>query len=281
MTTWGEVCVLQMGASVITPVSNKTGSDKYVHTDTYTIKRAIILEVIWKERSLTRFRPPALLIWEQRGVGAHHPGPPLRTSRWPLNVGLQSVHVHGTVVFVPVFSFVVRSVAVFLFLHRPDPLLQLDQTGHLRGQVVLFASRRRRLVAAVLLVLVGHHLLDADHGLGLADQRHLRLEEVGGEVRLQGTVTVLHGPEPQKLLSFSGGISLVCSESGREDTFMDKNYVAMFSFKKSAGGAQGLYYAPPQGGTRDALVSLILFNGNVGAIRQITVDSSDKVVAET
>lgn len=103
-----------------------------------------------------------------------------------LNVGLQSVHVDRTVVFVPVFSLVVGSVAVFLLLHRPDPLLQLDQTGHLRREVVLLASRRRRLVAAVLLVLVGHHLLDADHGLGLADQRHLRIaEEVGGEVRLR------------------------------------------------------------------------------------------------
>lgn len=103
----------------------------------------------------------------------------------PLNVGLQSVHVDRTVVFVPVFSLVVGSVAVFLLLHRPDPLLQLDQTGHLRGDVVLLASWRGRLVAAVLLVLVGHHLLDADHRLGLADQRHLWIAEaVGGEVRL-------------------------------------------------------------------------------------------------
>lgn len=99
-----------------------------------------------------------------------------------LNVSLQSVHVNRTVVFVPVFPLVVGGVAVFLLLHRPDPFLQLDQAGHLRGEVVLLASRRGRLVAAVLLVLVGHHLLDADHGLGLADQRHLRMAvEVGGE----------------------------------------------------------------------------------------------------
>lgn len=85
-------------------------------------------------------------------------------------------------VFVPVFSLVVGGVAVFLLFRWPDPLLQLDQAGHLRREVVLLASRRGRLVAAVFLVLVGHHLLDADHGLGLADQRHLRMaEEVGGE----------------------------------------------------------------------------------------------------
>lgn len=108
-----------------------------------------------------------------------------------LNVGLQSVHVHRTVVFVPVLSFVVGSVAVFLLLRWPDAFLQLDQTGHLRRQVVLLASRRRRLVAAVLLVLVGHHLLDADHGLGFADQRHLRIAgEVGAEVRLMDTNNV-------------------------------------------------------------------------------------------
>lgn len=109
--------------------------------------------------------------------------PQLRVNQWLLgrrhllNVGLQSVHVNRTVVFVPVFSLVVGGVAVFLLLRRPDPLLQLDQAGHLRGEVVLLASRRGRLVAAVLLVLVGHHLLDADHGLGLADQRHLQMTE--------------------------------------------------------------------------------------------------------
>lgn len=99
-----------------------------------------------------------------------------------LNVSLQAVHVNRTVVFVPVFSLVVGGVAVFLLFHWPDPLLQLDQAGHLRREVVLLASRWGRLVAAIFLVLVGHHLLDADHGLGLADQRHLwMVEEVGGE----------------------------------------------------------------------------------------------------
>ncbi|KAG7221244.1 hypothetical protein INR49_017414 [Caranx melampygus] len=55
----------------------------------------------------------------------------------------------------------------------PNPLLKLDQAGHVRGEVVLFAAWRRRLVAAVLLVLVVHHLLDADHG---------RRREIQGEV---------------------------------------------------------------------------------------------------
>ncbi len=76
-------------------------------------------------------------------------------------------------VLVPVLSLLVRRVSVFLLLCRPDPLLQLDQASHVRGQVVLLAARWRRLVAAVLLVLVGHHLLDAYHGLSFTDQRHL------------------------------------------------------------------------------------------------------------
>lgn len=119
--------------------------------------------------------------------------PQLRVNQWLLgrrrylNVGLQSVHVNRTVVFVPVFSLVVGGVSVFLLLRRPDPLLQLDQAGHLRGEVVLLAPRRGRLVAAVLLVLVGHHLLDADHGLGLADQRHLRMTEDEESCQIYGS----------------------------------------------------------------------------------------------
>lgn len=62
---------------------------------------------------------------------------------------------------------------MLLLLYRPDALLQLDQASHVRGEVVVLAARRGRLVAAVLLVLVGHHLLDAYHGLRLTDQRHL------------------------------------------------------------------------------------------------------------
>lgn len=135
-------------------------------------------------------------------------------------------------VFVPVFSLVVGSVAVFLLLHRPDALLQLDQTGHLRREVVLLASRRRWLVAAVLLVLVGHHLLDADHRLGLADQRHLEVE-VGGEVRLW-MMRHRHGTAKWgAALVFwleSGGGQLSCQIYG-SDIFMDKNKVAKFSFK--------------------------------------------------
>lgn len=90
-----------------------------------------------------------------------------------LYISLQPVHINGTVVLVPVLSLVVRGVSVFLLLYRPDPLLQLDQASHIRGEVVLLAAWRRWLVAAVLLVLVGHHLLDAYHGLGFTDQRHL------------------------------------------------------------------------------------------------------------
>lgn len=62
---------------------------------------------------------------------------------------------------------------MLLLLYWPNPLLELDQASHVWGEVVLFAARWRRLVAAVLLVLVGHHLLDAYHGFSLADQRHL------------------------------------------------------------------------------------------------------------
>lgn len=62
---------------------------------------------------------------------------------------------------------------MLLLLHRPDALLQLDQASHVRGEMVVLAARRGRLVAAVLLVLIGHHLLDADHGLSFTDQRHL------------------------------------------------------------------------------------------------------------
>lgn len=60
-----------------------------------------------------------------------------------------------------------------LLLYRPDPFLQLDQASHIRGDVVLLTARWRRLVTAVLLILVGHHLLDAYHGFSLADQRDL------------------------------------------------------------------------------------------------------------
>lgn len=62
---------------------------------------------------------------------------------------------------------------MLLLLHRPDALLQLDQTSHVWGEMVVLAARRGRLIAAVLLVLIGHHLLDADHGLSFTDQRHL------------------------------------------------------------------------------------------------------------
>lgn len=65
---------------------------------------------------------------------------------------------------------------MLLLLHRPDALLQLDQASHVWGEVVVLAARRGRLVAAVLLVLIGHHLLDADHGLSLTDQGHLTEE---------------------------------------------------------------------------------------------------------
>lgn len=73
-------------------------------------------------------------------------------------------------VLVPVLSLVV---SVFPLLYRPDPLLQLDQASHVRGEVVLLAAWWGRRVAAVLLALVGHHLLDAYHGLSFTDQRHL------------------------------------------------------------------------------------------------------------
>lgn len=90
-----------------------------------------------------------------------------------LHVSLQTVHVDGTVVLVSVASLVVRRVSVFLLLDWSNALLQLDQAGHVRGKVVVLAARWRRLVAAVLLVLVAHHLLDANHGLCLTDQRYL------------------------------------------------------------------------------------------------------------
>ncbi len=54
-----------------------------------------------------------------------------------------------------------------------DALLQLHETGHVWRQVLGFphAARRRGLEAAVF--LIGHHLLHADHGLGLTDERNL------------------------------------------------------------------------------------------------------------
>lgn len=94
-----------------------------------------------------------------------------------LHISLQAVHVDRTVVFVPVLSLVVGGVAVLLLLSGPDAFLQLDQTGHVRGEVVVLAARRRWLVAAILLVLVGHHLLDADHGLGFADEWYLVVQD--------------------------------------------------------------------------------------------------------
>lgn len=66
-----------------------------------------------------------------------------------------------------------RGVSVLLLLNWPDPLLELDQASHVWGEVVLFAAWRRRLVAAVLLILIGHHLLDTYHGFGLTYQGHL------------------------------------------------------------------------------------------------------------
>lgn len=94
-----------------------------------------------------------------------------------LHVSLQAVHVDRTVVFVPVLSFVVGRVAVLLLLSRPDAFLQLDQTGHVRGEVVVLGARRWWLVAAILLVLIGHHLLDADHWLGFTDKGYLAGED--------------------------------------------------------------------------------------------------------
>lgn len=64
-----------------------------------------------------------------------------------------------------------------MFLFRSNAFLQLHETSHVWGQVALFAARRRRLIAAVLLVLVGHHLLDAYHGFGLTDEWNLVEEE--------------------------------------------------------------------------------------------------------
>lgn len=90
-----------------------------------------------------------------------------------LYVSLQPIHINRTVVLVPVLSLVVRGMTMFLLLYRPDPFLQLDQASHVRGEVIVLAAWRRRLIAAVLLVLVGHHLLNAYHGLSFTDQRHL------------------------------------------------------------------------------------------------------------
>lgn len=70
-----------------------------------------------------------------------------------------------------------------MFLFRSNAFLQLHETSHVWGQVALFAARRRRLIAAVLLVLVGHHLLDAYHGFGLTDEWNLEEEEEEGEQR--------------------------------------------------------------------------------------------------
>lgn len=90
-----------------------------------------------------------------------------------LYVSLQAIHVDRTVVLVPVVSLVVGGVGVLLLLGGLDAFLQLDQAGHVRGEVVVLAAWRWRLVAAILLVLVGHHLLDADHWLGFTDERYL------------------------------------------------------------------------------------------------------------
>lgn len=71
-----------------------------------------------------------------------------------------------------------------MFLFRSNAFLQLHETSHVWGQVALFAARRRRLIAAVLLVLVGHHLLDAYHGFGLTDEWNLEEEEEEEQRRL-------------------------------------------------------------------------------------------------
>ena len=90
----------------------------------------------------------------------------------PLYVSLQAIHVDGAVVLVLVLPLVLGSVGVPLPLLRPYPLLQLHQTSHVRAP----RSAGRGLVPTVLLV---RHLLDADHGLGLADQRYLKGVEEG------------------------------------------------------------------------------------------------------
>lgn len=57
-------------------------------------------------------------------------------------------------------------------LLRPDALLQLPETGHVGREVIGFprGAGWRKLEAVLL---VGHHLLDADHGFGLTDERNL------------------------------------------------------------------------------------------------------------
>lgn len=94
------------------------------------------------------------------------------TFRVSLDIGLQTIHVNGTVVLVFVLSFIMTRRQMRRLLLRPDALLQLPETGHVWREAVGFPRGAwRRWLEAVL--LVGHHLLDADHGFGLTDKRNL------------------------------------------------------------------------------------------------------------
>lgn len=91
-----------------------------------------------------------------------------------LDIGLQTVHVNGTVVFV----FIVLFVMVWrqmrgLPVRGPDALLQLHETGHIGRQVLGFPYRARRRGLKAAVFLIGYHLLEVDHGLGLTDERNL------------------------------------------------------------------------------------------------------------
>ncbi len=104
----------------------------------------------------------------------------LRVGLWrSLDFGLQTVHVYGTVVFV---FMVWRRVGGLLLVGGPDALLQLHETGHVRRQALGSprGAQRGGLEAAVF--LIGHHLLDADHGPGLTDERNLWTEEMKSSV---------------------------------------------------------------------------------------------------
>jgi len=74
---------------------------------------------------------------------------------------------------------------------RPDALLQLHQPGHVGGDELVFDSRRRGPVVAVVVAV-------HQHGLGLADQRHLEADGVTGRELGKGKSMLKRSWTPNK-----------------------------------------------------------------------------------
>lgn len=88
-----------------------------------------------------------------------------------LYVGLKTIHVYGTVILLLGLPLVM--VRGLLPVNGPDAFLQLPDPCHIRGEVLGLPQQACRWGLEAAILLVCHHLLDADHGLGLTNEGDL------------------------------------------------------------------------------------------------------------